>query len=188
MKKILIELIIRILNQKENYSNRIYQYKLRNCSGVKILNDVKVLKSAIVETRFGGTIEIGESSEILDGVIILTYGGDIKIGKRCSINAQTILYGHGGLAIGNDVLIAGHCMIIPSNHNIADNNKTIISQGNTSKGIIIEDDVWIAHGCSILDGINIGKGAVIAAGSVVNRDVPANCIYGGVPAKLLKKR
>jgi acetyltransferase-like isoleucine patch superfamily enzyme len=188
MKKIVLKLMVSIYNLKENYYNRIYQYKLRNNAGVKIANNVRVLKSALVEIRFGGSIEIDENTEVLDGVMILTYGGAIKIGKRSSINAQTILYGHGGLTIGNDVLIAGHCMVIPSNHNFADKNKTIMSQGNTSKGITIEDDVWIAHGCSILDGVTIGRGAIIAAGSVVNKDVPANCIYGGVPAKFLKNR
>ncbi len=161
---------------------------MRQIPGLILPDNVTIKNSALVEIRFGGTIEIGENSEILDGVMVLTYGGNIKIGKRCSINAQTILYGHGGLTIGNDVLIAGHCMVIPSNHNFADKNKTIISQGNTSKGITIEDDVWIAHGCSILDGVKIEKGAIIAAGSVVNKDVPANCIYGGVPAKLIKNR
>lgn len=184
----IIKIIFNYFNLIENFKAKINNLVLRNKNNIKISNKVKILKSAIIENRFGGSIEILDDTEILDGVIILTYGGNIKIGQRCSINAKSILYGHGGLNIGNDVLIAGHCMLIPSNHNFHSINKTINSQGNTSKGIVIEDDVWIAHGCSILDGVTIGKGSIIAAGSVVNKNVPPYSIYGGIPAKLLKKR
>jgi acetyltransferase-like isoleucine patch superfamily enzyme len=188
LKKQLIYLIIKLLEKADKFIYQLRYYKLKNTEGVNISKHAKVKKTANIEIRFGGTIEIDERTEILDGVMIFTYGGNIKIGKSCSINAQTILYGHGGLTIGNDVLIAGQCMIIPSNHNFSDSTKTIMAQGNTSKGIVIHDDVWIAHGCSILDGITIGKGAIIAAGSVVNKDVPPYTVYGGVPAKFLKNR
>jgi acetyltransferase-like isoleucine patch superfamily enzyme len=188
LKKRFIYLIIRILDRTDKLLHQLRYYKLRNTPGVNISAHAKIKKTAQIEVRFGGTIEIDEKTEILDGVMLFTYGGNIKIGKSCSINAQTILYGHGGLTIGNDVLIAGQCMIIPSNHNFSDKTKTILSQGNTSKGITIHDDVWIAHGCSILDGITIGKGAIIAAGSVVNKDVPPYTVYGGVPAKFIKNR
>ena len=58
----------------------------------------------------------------------------------------------------------------------------------SSKGIIIEDDVWIAANATILDGVKIGKGAIIAAGAVVCKDIPAYTIAGGVPAKVIKQR
>jgi acetyltransferase-like isoleucine patch superfamily enzyme len=99
------------------------------------------------------------------------------------------LYGHGkGLVIGNNVLIAGHCLIIPANHIFTRKDIPINKQGTESKGIIIEDDVWIAAGCQILDGVTIGKGAIIAAGSVVNKSVDAYSIVGGVPAVFIKSR
>jgi acetyltransferase-like isoleucine patch superfamily enzyme len=119
----------------------------------------------------------------------MTYGGIIEIGSNCSINPYTIIYGHGlGTKIGNNVLIAGHCMIIPANHNFSHTDVPINKQGINSKGIIIEDDVWIGSGCQILDGITIGKGAVIAAGAVVNKSVEPYNIVGGVPAKIIGKR
>jgi acetyltransferase-like isoleucine patch superfamily enzyme len=149
---------------------------------------VKIAQSARAEIKFGGEIYIGENTELLDGVLVYTYGGKIKIGKNCSINPYTIIYGHGGTEIGDNVLIAGHCMIIPNNHNFKNKNKLIMEQGNTSKGIYIGNDVWIAHGCSILDGVNIGEGAVIGAGSIVNKDVPAYAIVAGVPARIIKYR
>ncbi|MBS1917789.1 MAG: acyltransferase [Bacteroidetes bacterium] len=119
----------------------------------------------------------------------MTYGGSITVGDCCSINPYTIIYGHGkGVSIGSHVLIAGHCIIIPANHEFNRRDKYIREQGISSRGIIIEDDVWIAGGCQILDGVTIGRGAIIASGSVVNKSVPPYAVYGGVPAKLLKMR
>lgn len=154
---------------------------------IRIGEDTTVAKDAKVEIRFGGTISIGKQCYIQDGVLILSYGGNIQIGNRCSISPYTIVYGHGNTKIGNNVIIAGHCMIIPNNHNFGNTNLPIRDQGNSSKGIVVEDDVWIAHGCSILDGVTIGKGSVIAAGSVLITNVPPYSVFGGVPARLIKK-
>lgn len=149
---------------------------------------VTIATSSVLECRGGGSIRIGDETEILDGAMLLTYGGHISIGARCSINAYTVIYGHGNTTIGNDVLIAGHCMIIPNQHNFTSRDIPIRMQGNTSKGITIEDDVWIGHGCSILDGVRIGRGAVIGAGSVVTKDVAEYSVVGGVPATLIRNR
>ena len=149
---------------------------------------VKIYPSVVFSTEYGGEINVGKNSELLNGVLIMTYGGKISIGESCSINPYTILYGHGGLSIGNNVLIAGHCLIIPANHIISDTSLTINKQGLTKKGIVIEDDVWIGAGCRILDGVHIGKGSVIAAGAVVNKNIPSYSVVGGVPAKIIKFR
>ncbi len=149
---------------------------------------VRVYPNVILNTEYGGTISIGEKTELLYGVTLMTYGGNIIIGKNCSINPYTVLYGHGNLTIGDNVLIAGHTLIIPSNHIFSDTEKPINTQGETRLGIIIEDDVWIGSGCRILDGVTIGKGAVVAAGAVVNKNVNPYTVVGGVPAKLIKNR
>jgi acetyltransferase-like isoleucine patch superfamily enzyme len=149
---------------------------------------VYISLDAQLETRYGGKITIGDNSEIWDGVKLLTYRGNISIGTDCKINAYTVIYGHGNTEIGNNVLIAGHCMIIPNNHGFAARNIPMSIQPCTTKGIKIEDDVWIAHGCSILDGVTIGTGSIVAAGSVVNKDVPPYSIVGGVPMRILKSR
>ena len=82
----------------------------------------------------------------------------------------------------------GHGLIIPCNHILADRTKAINQQGWSSKGMVIEDNVWIGSGCRRLDGVRIESGAIVAAGSVVNKDVQANAIVGGTPAKLIKMR
>ncbi len=141
-----------------------------------------------MNTERGGKIYVGKNCELLNGVLLMTYGGNIIIGDNCSINPYTVLYGVGDLTIGDNVLIAGHCLIIPSNHIFTDISTPINQQGLTKKGVVIEDNVWIGSGCSILDGVRIGQGAIVAAGAVVNKDVLSNTIVGGVPAKLIKSR
>lgn len=155
---------------------------------IRLAPTVRIARTATVETRCGGTIVIDDDSELLDYACVLSYGGHIRIGHNCSVNAFTVIYGHGGVTIGDNVLIAGHCMIIPSQHRFDRLDIPIRMQGATSRGIRIEDDVWIGHACSILDGVTIGRGAVVAAGSVVNRDVPPGAVVGGVPARVLKWR
>lgn len=162
--------------------------KIRNNPNVILDGWVTIHPTATIESRKGGTIRIGSGTEIHDGVCLLGYGGNIGIGQGCNINPYTVIYGVAETVIGNNVLIAGHCMIIPTNHVYNNTHMLIKDQGIVSKGIIIEDDVWIAHACTILDGVKIGKGAVIAAGSVVSKDVPPYTVYGGVPARFLKNR
>jgi len=85
-------------------------------------------------------------------------------------------------------MVAPNCMIAGGNHNYSRIDKPMMFQGSNSKGIIIEDDVWIGANSSILDGVKIGKGAIIAAGSVVTKDVCAYDIVAGVPAKKINSR
>jgi acetyltransferase-like isoleucine patch superfamily enzyme len=151
-------------------------------------NNTYIEDDAKIRIREGGNIKIGDNCEILDGALISTYGGNITIGNNCSINPYTMIFGTGGVTIGNNVLIAAQCMIVPVNHNFDQRHIPISEQGHNAKGILIEDDVWIGHGCSILDGVTIGQGAIIAAGSVVNKNIERFSVNGGVPVKKIKDR
>jgi len=73
------------------------------------------------------------------------------------------------------------------NHVFDDPERPFIHQGITAQGIRIEDDVWLGTNAVITDGVQIGKGAVVAAGAVVTKNVPAHTIVAGVPAKVIKK-
>ncbi|OON92457.1 MAG: hypothetical protein ATN32_09665 [Candidatus Epulonipiscium fishelsonii] len=148
--------------------------------------------SSLDKVYFGnirdGSIKIGNNCSISRYVCIMPFGGHIKIGNNCCINPFSIIYGHGNLTIGNNVLIATQCVIIPANHKFDRLDIPIRLQGETRKGIIIEDNVWIGSNVKILDGVKIGAGAVIGSGSVVNKDIPKNAIAVGVPAKVKKYR
>lgn len=136
-----------------------------------------------------GQISIGNHCRIGDFSQLVCLHGFISIGDYSTINPFAIIDGYGkGVIIGKGVRIAGHSMIISANHVFENAEKYIYQQGLSSKGIIIEDDVWIGAGCRILDGVTIGKGSVIAANAVVTKDVEPYSVMGGVPAKLIKKR
>ena len=140
----------------------------------------------------GSLLRIGANTRIFDFAVIQFVGGngDITIGEHCYINPHCVLYSGSGINIGNNVLIASGTMIVPANHSIKSRNELIRNQGflPSRGGVIIEDDVWLGANCVLLDGTHIERGAVIAAGSVVNGKIPAYTIWGGIPAKFIKER
>jgi len=132
---------------------------------------------------------LDDESAICRFSIVNSCGGIIQVGKRSCIGDFANLYGlSGGLIIGDDVIMASGCLIVPSNHTFQDASLPIARQPTTSLGIKIGDGVWIGAHVVILDNVKIGKGAIIGAGAVVNRDVPDYAIVAGVPAKLLRYR
>jgi acetyltransferase-like isoleucine patch superfamily enzyme len=142
----------------------------------------------VIEGYGAGSITVGSRTVIHTNAILATYGGSIKIGENVSINPFSVLYGHGGLTIGNNTRIATGVTIIPVNHVFNDCENPIYQQGLSQLGITIADDVWIGANCCILDGITVGTGAVIGAGSVVTKSIPSNEVWAGNPAKHLKYR
>jgi len=134
-------------------------------------------------------ITIADNVEIKDYVIIRPYANPVTIGEYTQINPFTVIYGGSGVYIGNNVMIAPHCMIASGDHDFKQTEQPMRFAGFLSKGpIIIEDNVWIAANCTITDGVRIGKDAVIAANSVVTKDVEPYDIVGGVPAKVIGNR
>jgi acetyltransferase-like isoleucine patch superfamily enzyme len=129
-------------------------------------------------------LSIGKNVMINHNVTI--WGTEVQIDDNVQINPNTTIYGK--VKIGKYSMIAPNCMIAGGNHNMKDINTPMQLQGDSSKGIIIEDDVWIGANSVILDGVKVGKGAVVGAGSVVTKDVESNTIVAGNPCKLLRKR
>ena len=112
------------------------------------------------------------------------YGYNISAGKNFYANHGLVILDAAPVTFGDDVMLAPGVMISTSTHplNAVKRNKGI----ETAKPINIGNSVWIGMGAKILEGVNIGDNAVIAAGSVVNKDVPANTVVAGVPAKVMK--
>ena len=144
--------------------------------------------NALLSTRGGGSITMGDHCEIGIGTIVLSSGGDIKVGNHCRFNPYCVIYGHGGLTIGNYVRIAAHSVVVPFNHVFDRTDVPIHDQGHTQRGVRIDDDVWIGAGVKILDGVTIGRGCVVAAGAVVTRSLPPYSICAGVPARVIRHR
>jgi acetyltransferase-like isoleucine patch superfamily enzyme len=112
----------------------------------------------------------------------------IEFGKYVFINHNCIFSTPFGMRIGNFVMIGSNCLFASVNHGFEDWQKPMIFQKIENKPIVIEDDVWIGARATILGGVTVGKGAIIAAGAVVTKDVPPYTIVAGIPAKPLRTR
>lgn len=116
------------------------------------------------------------------------FTSSIKIGDYSSIGEYAWLLSD-GITIGNNVMMGPYCMIFTSDHETSNLSIPMCRQGFTKvEPVVIEDDVWIGARVIILKGVRIGKGSIIAAGSVVAKDVEPYTVVGGVPAKFIKKR
>lgn len=136
----------------------------------------------------GGRLIIGDDCYIDRNVVISCHGGSIEIGNFCSFNPNCVIYGHGGLKIGDYVRIATGTIIIPANHTFIKRRIPICKQPISKKGICIGDDVWIGANCVVLDGVEIGRGSIIGAGSIISKSIPEYSVAVGNPAKVIKKR
>lgn len=114
-------------------------------------------------------------------------GSSITIGSRSGIGVDCRIYGP--VSIGNDVMMGPDVVILTANHAFDRVDVPMIEQGmGEVKPVHIDCDVWIGQRAILLPGVNVGKGAVIAAGAVVTRDVPPYAIVGGNPAKVIRMR
>ncbi len=113
------------------------------------------------------------------------YADKIALGKRVYINVNCTLLDGGLITIGDDCLIGPNVQILTINHAVSPAER--LDKKNFAADVTIADNVWIGAGAIILPGVSIGAGAVIGAGSVVNKDVPAECLYAGNPAKKIRR-
>jgi len=129
----------------------------------------------------------GKNFKCCSGVVIhsaarINIGENVRIGEKSYINA------HGGLTIGNNVQMGPGIFIWTSNHNYYKPENLPFDGKYIFKPITIEDNVWLGAKSSIVPGVTIGEGAVVAMCSVVTKDVPPCAVVGGNPAKILKYR
>ncbi len=136
----------------------------------------------------GRGISIGRNCEIHRGVILDAQSGEISLGDNTGIGPYTVVYGYGGVRIGEYCAIAGQSMIVASNHRFERRDTPIRKQGLEGLGIEIGRDVWLGANCVVLDGAVIGAGCVFAAGAVVRGAFDAYSVAAGVPARTLRKR
>jgi acetyltransferase-like isoleucine patch superfamily enzyme len=128
---------------------------------------------------------LGDNSTIEDFTTINNGVGDIYIGDRTRIGLGCTLIGP--VRIGNDIRLAQNIVMSGLNHNYEDIALPISDQGVTTSPITIEDETWLGANCVVLPGVTIGKHCVIAAGSIVTKDIPPYSVAAGNPARVLKQ-
>ena len=153
-------------------------FKGRRFGGSKVLlrceKGVRILKR-------DGRITVGDRVLLHRFVKLSAFGGNIEIGNNTYIGDRTEIHAGESVKIGNNVNISWDCNILDRDYHAFESDTEII------KPVTIGDNVWIGCRCLVLKGVNIGDGAVIAAGSVVTKDVPPKCLVAGNPAKVIKE-
>lgn len=139
--------------------------------------------------RFAKNISIEENVVIKEGVRICSCNNraKISIGKNTTVGFHNFYFASDKIEIGDNCLIAPFVYIVDSDHQ-AKKKVLINQQPNTTSPVIIGSDVWIASNVTILKGVRIGNGVIIAANSVVNKNVDSYMIVGGTPAKIIGER
>ena len=115
-------------------------------------------------------------------------GQGLKVGDRSSIASGGFIGCSGWIEIGNDVLIGPGVRLFSENHSFDRLDVTIKEQGVVRGELIIEDDSWIGSGVTVMSGVRVRRGTVIAGGSVVTKDTPENSVVGGIPARVIRLR
>ena len=151
-----------------------------------------ILRIRIIQTRSylapGSDIEIDKSVRFGRWCFFTSKGGEIIIGENTFLNTQVILNADigGKIHISNDCMIGPRTIFRTANHKIKDINSVKREQGHNFADIFVERNVWIGANVTVLPGVTIGENSVIAAGAVVTKDIPKNCLAAGVPA-IVKK-
>lgn len=135
-----------------------------------------------------GSISVGRGCSIGQGVVLHAWGGSIDLGSRVFVGPYSVLYGHGGITIGSNTLIAMHCRIVAANHDVPPAGQPIRAMPDQVAPIRIGSDVWLGAGVTVLAGVTIGDGCVVGAGAVVTTDLPPNSYAVGVPARVIRER
>jgi acetyltransferase-like isoleucine patch superfamily enzyme len=174
------------------FKNLLIDSKIKN---LRISNNVEIWGNI----QLGNNIYIGSGVKIYskniinnnvylgDNVELRCNGGNkIEIGQKSTINRGSMIIGN--VKIGNNCLIAPLCVVVGSNHNFSQVDKNINQQGLTSKGVVIESNVWLGTQVTVLDGVTIEENSIIGAGSVVTKNIPKNSIAVGNPCIVIKTR
>lgn len=144
-------------------------------------------------------ISIGDDSYLNKGVLLTAWDSfmnrnftpEIKIGRNCGIGAYSHITAIQSICIGDNVLTGLGVLITDNSHGATERGCLDINPNQRpleSKGaVVIEDNVWIGEHACIMPGVRIGKGSIVAANSVVTRDVPPYCVVGGIPAKVIRQ-
>ena len=165
--------------------------RLRFASNIRLGNGCYLDEGTYIHACPGG-VEIGANTLVMHGAVLHVYNfrnlphAGIRIGRDSLIGEYTIIRGQGGVTIGDRVYTSPMTQIIAVNHVFDDPQRPFIEQGITAQGIVIEDDVWLGANVVVVDGVRIGKGAVVAASAVVTKDVPPHTVVAGVPATVIK--
>jgi acetyltransferase-like isoleucine patch superfamily enzyme len=138
--------------------------------------------------RRAATIRFGRFVWLGDGTKIRCHEGEVIIGAKTVLGQECTISAYRHVRIGEQCVIADRAMFIDFDHGVVEVDRPIRVQGIYTRDVDVGSNVWIGYGACILRGVRVGDNSIIGTNSVVTRDVPANAVVGGVPAKVLRMR
>lgn len=162
---------------------------LRCPSRISLGSHVNVDDGVVLDAKGDkSTIEIGDRILIGRNTIFSCHDASIRLGSFLSVGPGCVISSRSRVEIGSYVQIGAGTQLMAGSHTYEDPEKPSILQARVSKGIIVEDNVWLGNASIILDGVTVGRNSIVGAGSVVSKDVPPYSMVLGNPARVIAKR
>lgn len=133
-------------------------------------------------------IEFGRFVWLGDGTKVRCHEGRVEIGAKTVIGQECTISAYKHVRIGEQCVIADRAMFIDFDHGVVEVERPIRSQGIYTRDIEVGSNVWIGYGACILRGVSIGDNSIVGTNSVVTKDVPANAVVAGIPARIIRMR
>lgn len=141
-----------------------------------------------IQIRRGAEVRFGRLCWIGDGTKIRCHEGLVEIGAKTVLGQECTISAYRHVRIGEQCVIADRAMFIDFDHSVTEVERPVRKQGIYMEEVEVGSNVWIGYNACVLRGVRVGDNSVVGANSVVTRDVPANAVVGGVPAKVLRMR
>ena len=136
----------------------------------------------------GARVYFGRWTWIGHGTKIRCHEGEVRIGDKTVLGQECTISAYQHVSIGEQCIVADRVMMIDFDHNVAEVERPIRLQGIYKRDVRVGNNVWIGYGAQILRGVTVGDNAIIGASAVVTRDVPANAVVAGAPARVIRMR
>ena len=141
-----------------------------------------------LEIARGARVELGRFVWVGDGTKIRCHEGRVEIGAKTVLGQECTISAYQRVRIGEQCVIADRAMFIDFDHGVVEVERPIRSQGIYKRDVEVGSNVWIGYGACILRGVRVGDNSIVGTNSVVTRDVPANAVVAGIPARIIRMR
>ena len=136
----------------------------------------------------GARIEFGRFVWVGDGTKIRCHEGLVEIGEKTVLGQECTISAYQHISIGEQCVIADRAMFIDFDHGVVEVERPIRAQGIYKRDVEVGSNVWIGYGACILRGVRVGDNSIVGTNSVVTKDVPANAVVAGIPARVIRMR
>jgi acetyltransferase-like isoleucine patch superfamily enzyme len=169
---------------------RLARRRFLTPTGYRMRLDGMLFLGRGVQLQIGPTarVRFGRWTWIGHGTKIRCHEGEVRIGAKTVLGQDCTISAYQHVSIGEQCIVADRVMLIDFDHNVGEVERPIRVQGIYKRDVRVGSNVWIGHGAQIMRGVSIGDNSIIGAGAIVTKDVPANAVVAGVPARVIRMR